>query len=83
MNGKILIWFGAMVLGVIMEIYFANQPKAYGQDIGGYAWYGPYCPFMYIVVTYGTIWCLGGFLWYKDAIDDIDVDRKDPYLDAQ
>jgi len=37
---------------------------------------------MYIVITYGTIWCLGGFLWYKDAVDDIDVDRKDPYLDA-
>jgi len=83
MGGKILIWFGAMVLGVILEVYFANQPKEFGKDIGGYNWYGPYSPFMYILISYVTIWVLGGFLWYKDAIDDIDVDRKDPYLDGR
>lgn len=83
MGGKMLIWVGAMVLGVIVEIYFANQPKEFGKDIGGYAWYGPYGPFMYIFITYVTIWCLGGALFYKDMIDDIDVDRKDPYLDGK
>lgn len=83
MGGKFLIWFGAIVLGLIVEVYFANQPKTFGEDIGGYKWYGPYGPFMYILISYVTIWCLGGFLWYKDAIDDIDVDRKDPYLDGQ
>ncbi|MBI5137788.1 MAG: hypothetical protein HZA24_10720 [Nitrospirae bacterium] len=78
-----LIWVGAIVLGVIVEIYFANRPKEFGSDIGGYAWYGPYGPFMYIFITYISIWCLGGALFYKDLIDDIDVDRKDPYLDGK
>jgi len=82
MGGKLMIWIGAMVLGVIVEVYFANQPKVFGEDIGGYAWYGPYGPLMYIIISYGTIWCLGGILFYKDLIDDVDVDRKDPYLDA-
>jgi len=83
MGGKLFIWLAFMVLGVLLEVYFANRPKAFGEDVGGYAWYGPYVPFTYIVISYGTIWCLGGFLIYKDAIDDIDVDRKDPYLDGR
>ncbi|MFQ5508066.1 MAG: hypothetical protein ACE5FN_01880 [Leptospirillia bacterium] len=75
------MWIAAIVLVVVVEVYFANQPKVFGEDIGGYKWYGPYTPFMYIFLTYGAVWVLGGLLWYKDAIDDIDVDRKDPYLD--
>jgi len=83
MGGKFIVWFAAILIGVIIEVYFANQPKEFGTDVGGYAWYGPYGPFMYIFISYVTIWVLGGVLWFKDAIDDIDVDRKDPYLDGQ
>lgn len=82
MSGKFLFWVAAMVIGVAVEVYFANQPKVFGEDIGGYAWYGPFTPFIYILITYTTIWVLAGMLFYKDMIDDIDVDRKDPYLDG-
>lgn len=83
MQGKFLFWYACIAVGVVIEVIFANRPKTFGEDVGGYAWYGPYGPFMYILISYVTIWCLGGVLWYKDAIDDIDVDRKDPYLDNQ
>ncbi|MDH4229062.1 MAG: hypothetical protein OEW11_04840 [Nitrospirota bacterium] len=81
MQGKFLIWGLVIAAAVVVEVFFANQPKVFGEDIGGYAWYGPYGPFMYILITYVAVWVTGGVLWYKDAIDDIDVDRKDPYLD--
>ena len=81
MGGKLMFWIAAMVAGVAVEVYFANQPKVFGEDIGGYAPIGPYGPLLYIIITYTTVWVLGGVLFYKDMIDDIDVDRKDPYLD--
>ncbi|MDH5525874.1 MAG: hypothetical protein OEY97_01035 [Nitrospirota bacterium] len=81
MQGKFLIWGVIIAVAVIAEIIMAQNVKVFGEDIGGNPWWGPNTPFMYILITYVAVWVAGGVLWYKDAIDDIDVDRKDPYLD--